>query len=103
MSGFDSTTVSVADVRLGHANDLLAQADVVIAVDTGSHDEEVVLGRHAWELASDSGHDEDLVVLRVELDMDAGDVEWLAELIAAIEIDRRDELEDDLAVSEDEC
>lgn len=84
-SDFGSTTVSIDDLRAGHADDLLAEADVVIAIDASTHEEEVVHGRDEWELASATGHDDDLVVLRVELDMEAGDFEWLVDAIEAME------------------
>lgn len=85
MSDLGGTTVSIDDLRAGHAGDLLAEADVVIAVDATTAEEEVVHGRHEWELASATAHEEDLIVLRVELDMDSGDVEWLVDAIEAIE------------------
>jgi len=98
-SDFGSTTMSIDDLRAGHADDLLADADVVIAIDASTHEEEVVHGRDEWELASATGHDEDLVVLRVELDMEAGDFEWLVDAIEAIDSDdtreEADDIEDD--------
>lgn len=94
-SDFGSTTVSIDDLRAGHADDLLAEANVVIAIDATTHEEEVVHGRDEWELASATGHDEDLVVLRVELDMEAGDFEWLVDAIEAMESGETNEEGDD--------
>jgi hypothetical protein len=96
VSDFGATTVSIDDLRAGHADDLLAEADVVIAIDANTHEEEVVHGRDEWELASATGHDEDLVVLRVELDMEAGDFEWLIDALEAIEGSQTDKDSDDL-------
>jgi hypothetical protein len=101
-SDFDSTTVSIEDLRAGHAEDLLAEADVVIAIDATTHEEEVVHGREEWELASATGHDEELVVLRVELDMNAGDFEWLVDAIEAIEGGETNEEGDDLDGDEED-
>ena len=87
VSDFGGTTVSIDDLRAGHADDLLAEADVVIAIDATTHEEEAVHGCEEWELASATGHDEDLAVLRVELDMEAGDFEWLVDAIETMESD----------------
>jgi hypothetical protein len=95
----DGTTISIDDLRAGDTGDLLAEADVIIAVDASSNEEEVVYGRHEWELASETGHEEDLVVLRVELEMEEGDLEWLVETIENDGINNRD---DDLGIDEDE-
>jgi hypothetical protein len=99
MSDLGSTTVSIDDLRTGDASDLLAEADVVIAVDASTHEEEVVRGRHEWALAAETEREEELVVLRVELDMEAGDLEWLIDAIEALESgeaeEQRDDLEDD--------
>jgi hypothetical protein len=95
---FGTTTVTIDDVRSGHARDLLAETDVVIAVDVSTREEEVVYGRHEWELACDTGHEEDLIVLRVELDMETGDLEWLVDAMEETESgdngDRTDDIED---------
>lgn len=99
VSGFGSTTVSIDNLHAGHTSDLLAEADVVIAVDVGTHEEEAVYGRHGWELASQTGHEEDLLVLRVELDVESGDLEWLVE---AIETGETDEHRDDLENNEED-
>ncbi len=102
VSDFGSTTISIDGVRAGHASDLLAEADVVIAVDVSAREEEVVHGRHEWELASETGHEEDLVVLRVELDVGSGDLEWLVDAIEAIESGEAYEHVDDLENDEED-
>jgi hypothetical protein len=102
-SDFDSTTIAIDDLRAGHADDLLAEADVVIAIDASTSEEEVVHGREEWELASATGLDEDLVVLRVELDMEAGDFEWLVDAIEAIESGDAEEHGDDLDGDEEDA
>jgi hypothetical protein len=85
VSDFESTTITIDDVRAGDASDLLAQADVVIAVDVAmEEEEEVILGSDEWELASDTGQWDHLVVVRVELEMHSGDLEWLIDLIDAM-------------------
>lgn len=96
ISDFGGTTVYIDDLRSGYAGDLLAEADVIIAVDVSTHEKEVVYGRHAWERASGTGREEDLVVLWVELDVGSGDLEWLVDAIEAIESGETDEDEDDL-------
>jgi hypothetical protein len=85
VSDLDGTTISIDELRAGYASDLLAEADVVIAVDVTADEEEVIYGRHAWDLSTATGYEEDLVILRVELDMEAGDLEWLVDTIEAIE------------------
>ena len=102
MSEFGSTTVSIDDLRAARADDLLAEADVVIAIDASTHEEEVVHGRQEWELACATEHDEDLVVLRVELDMEAGDFEWLVDAIEAMENSRMEEHDDELDSGEED-
>jgi hypothetical protein len=95
MADFGSTTVSIDDLRAGHVTDCLTDADVVIAVDVSTHEEEVVRGQLEWERASDTGQEEDLVVLRVELDADSGDLEWLVDAVEAIECGDVDASEED--------
>ena len=102
MSDLGGTTISIDDVRAGHAGHLLAEADVVVVVDSSSDEEEVVYGRHEWELASAAGYEEDLVVLRVELDMEAGDLEWLVDTIEAVRSGEMDERGDDAACDEED-
>jgi len=81
VSDSGSTTVSIDDVRSGLVGDLLTEADVIIAVDVNTREEEAVRGRYEWELACETGHEDDLLVLRIELDADAGDLEWLVDAI----------------------
>jgi hypothetical protein len=45
VGSFGRPRVSVKDVVVGHARDLLAEAGVVIGVDVSTDDEEVVHGR----------------------------------------------------------
>ena len=90
MSDLDGTTISIDDLRAGNAGDVLAEADVVIAVDASSAEEEVVYGHHEWDLASATGHEDDLVVLRVELDMEGDDLDWLVDTVEAVDSDRID-------------
>jgi hypothetical protein len=80
-------TVSVEELRAGRAHDWFAEAEVVIAVDTRTGEEEVVDGLDEWELASEAGSEEDVAVLRVELDMESGDLEWLLDAIETLESD----------------
>lgn len=100
-SDFEGTTVSVDDVRAGYASHLLAEADVVVAVDVNTHEEEVVRGQHEWDLASVAER-EDLAIVRVELDMEAGDLEWLVETVETVAggVDR--EGEEDFERGEDD-
>ena len=102
MSDSDGETVSIDDLRAGDAEDSLAEADVVIAVDATSDEEEVVYGRHEWDIASASGREADLMVLRVELDLEAGDLEWLVEMVEAIKSGEADEVGDTLGVDDDD-
>ena len=44
VSDFGDTTVAINDSRTGYAGDLLAEVDVVIAVDVCTHEEKVVQG-----------------------------------------------------------
>jgi hypothetical protein len=101
-SDFGSSTVSIDDLRAGRADDLLAEADVVIAVDVSTHAEEVVRGHQEREIASETGHEEDLVVLRVELDVEADDLEWLVDAIEAMESGETEEHGDDLDSHEED-
>ena len=95
MSDFDSTTIPVEELQAGRARDLLAEADVVIAVDAGSQEEEVVHGHDKLERAIAAGHEDALVVLRVELDMELDDQDWLIEAIQGGEDDEDDEHKED--------
>ena len=81
MSDLDSTTISIEELQAGRGRDLLAEADVVIAVDASSQEEEVVHGRDELEQAIVAGHEAALVVLYVELDMELDDQDWLIEAI----------------------
>lgn len=100
ISDFGGTTVYIDDLRSGYAGGLPAEADVIIAVDVSTREKEVVYGRHAGERASETGREEDLFVLRVELDVDSGDLDWLVDAIEAIESGETDEDEDDLENNE---
>ena len=85
MSDFDCTTMSIEDLQAGDSRDLLTQADVIIAVDATAGEEEVVSGRYEWKLANRTGQQAYLTVLRVELDMESDDLDWLSEALASIE------------------
>lgn len=85
MSDFDCTTISIEDLQASNPRDLLTEADVVIAVDASAREEAVVSGRYEWELANRTGQQAYLTVLRVELDMESDDLDWLSEILAAIE------------------
>jgi hypothetical protein len=83
--------------------ELLAEADVITAVDLESGDEEAVYGRWAWESAMNRGREVQLTVVRVELDaMD--DVEELKELVdrALSETIEGEPFEDDLVDDADD-
>ena len=95
MSDFDSTTASIQDLKWGLARDVLAQADVVIAVDAATDSEEVVYGRDEWQRAVDIGNERDLEVVRVELDLESDDPDWLLDAIDAIIRGQADESEDE--------
>ncbi len=84
MSDFDGTTVLIQDLQGGRAHDALAEADVVIAVDAATGQEEVVFGREEWQRAVDVGQGEELEFLRVELDAESDDLDWLLDAIDAI-------------------
>jgi hypothetical protein len=77
--------MSIEDLQAGDCRDLLTQADVVIAVDATAREEEVVSGRYEWQLANRTGQQAYLTVLRVELDMESDDLDWLSEILASIE------------------
>jgi hypothetical protein len=101
VSDFNSATVSIRKLQAGDTTALLAEADVVIAVDAATAEEEVVYGRDEWELASETGLEEDLVVLRVELDLESGDLQWLVDAIEAIRSGQADEYGDDFEEDEE--
>jgi hypothetical protein len=104
MNEFDTTTVSVEDLQTYRAESLLAEADVIIAVDAATREEEIVCGQEEWEESLASPHDQDLTVLRVELDMETRDLEWLMDAIEAIQRgaddENGDEYEPDAAADE---
>ena len=102
MSDLDGTTISIDELRESQASDLLAEVDVVIAVDASTGEQEVVHGRDEWEVATATGHEDDFVVLRVELDMEAGDLEWLVDTIEALVTGEIDEHGGDLDADEDD-
>ena len=95
MSDLDSTTISIDELQAGHGRDLLAEADLVIAVDASSQEKEVVHGRDKLERAIVAGCEDALVVLRVELDMELDDQDWLIEAIQSGEDDEDDEPKED--------
>ncbi len=91
MSFFEDNTIAIEDLRNSRRIDLLASADVVIAVDENQH-EDVVFGQDDLDTAIAAGDDGLLVVLKVEIDSDLDDFEWL---VAAV-----DRLKDEDCVGE---
>ncbi|MCO6436596.1 MAG: hypothetical protein J5J06_05865 [Phycisphaerae bacterium] len=79
MSTFEHDIISMEELRAGFGKDLLAEAEVVIAVDADSR-EEVLHGKWDWEIAAGTAHETDLSVVRVELEA-ADDVDELKEMI----------------------
>lgn len=93
MSGFEHETISMDDLRAGFGIDLLADAEVIIAVDADAQ-EEAIYGEPEWEIAVNSGQEAELAVVRVELEA-SEDAEELREMIAAAQSDAQDDDEDD--------
>jgi len=92
MSGFEHETISMDDLRAGFGKELLAEAEVVVAVDADSQ-EEVLHGKWDWELAVRTGHGAELSVVRVELEA-SDDVEELREMIEAAQSGANDDDEE---------
>ena len=83
MSFFENDAIPIEDLRGNRGMRLLASADVVIAVDENQH-EDVVLGQDELETAVAAGDDELLVVLKVEIDSDLDDFEWLVAAVGRV-------------------
>ena len=81
MSDFEHETISMDDLRAGFGKDLLAEAEVIIAVDADLK-EEVLHGKWDWELAVGTGHEAELSVVRVELEA-SDDADELKEMVEA--------------------
>lgn len=79
MSDFEHETISMDDLRVGFGKDLLAQAEVILAINADSQ-EDVLHGKRDWDLAVGTGHEADLSVVRVELEA-SGDIDELKEMI----------------------
>ena len=79
MNSFEHETISMDDLRAGFGKELLADAEVIIAVDADSQ-EEVLHGKWDWELAVGTGHEAELSVVRVELEA-SDDIGELREMI----------------------
>jgi len=92
MNDFEHETVSMDDLRAGLGQEILEEAEVIIAVDADSH-EEVVHGETDWQLAVATGQAAELWVVRIELDA-LDDVDELLEMIAAA---RSGAVDEDLA------
>jgi hypothetical protein len=60
---------------------VMSEADVIIAHDTMTTDEFVVFGTAALEAIVESGEDSELVVLKVEIDQETDDLEKLCGLV----------------------
>jgi len=81
---FGSTTISIQDLQEGDVQDLLEDANVIVAVDTSTQQEEVVKGEDLLDEAVEAAQLEDLVVLRVKLDMESDELEWLIKAIESL-------------------
>ncbi len=84
MDDFGNATISIDDVRSGYASDLLLEANVIIATDPTSNEEEVVFGIHDWEKVENGGIQDDLAILRVEVNAAANDIAVLLAIIHTI-------------------
>ncbi|MGD2108872.1 MAG: hypothetical protein PVI86_05710 [Phycisphaerae bacterium] len=92
MSDYAHETISMDDLRAGFGKELLDEAEVIIAVDADSQ-EEVLHGKWDWELAIAVGHESELSVVRVELEV-SDDVDELKEMIETVQSAGADEEED---------
>jgi hypothetical protein len=101
VSDSSSRTVPIGKLQTGRARKLLAEADIVIAVDTSTDEEEVVHGHHEWELATATGQEEYWNVLRVKLDLKSDDLEWLVDTVETVDGGDADE-DDDEAEGDEE-
>ena len=95
MSDSGSEMVPIQKLKAGRGRKLLAGADIVIAVDTSTYEEEVVLGHHEWELATATGQQAYWEVLRVELDLKSDHLEWLVDAVETLDSGDADEHGDD--------
>jgi hypothetical protein len=82
MSGFEHEIISMDDLQSGFGKDLLAEADVIIAVDADAQ-EEPLFGKWDWELAAGTAHEAQLSVVRIELEV-SDDVDELKEIIDTV-------------------
>jgi hypothetical protein len=78
---FDETGVGKNRAAGFDPFDLVAAADVILGVDTGSGHEFVLFGRPAWERAAGDEGDAAGRVLRVELDQATDDLERMVALV----------------------
>ncbi|MGD2109401.1 MAG: hypothetical protein PVI86_08405 [Phycisphaerae bacterium] len=88
MSGFEHDTISIKDLRAGSGQEVLTEAEVIIAVDADAQ-EEVLRGKWDWELAVGTGHEAELSVVRVELET-SDDVNELREMLRAAQSETDD-------------
>jgi len=89
MTNSEHESISMDDLKVGVGKELLAEAEVILAVD-GEMEEEVLYGKWDWELAVGTGHDLGLTVVRVEID-DADDIGDLKNLIESLRPEESDE------------
>jgi hypothetical protein len=81
MGRLNTTTIAIDDLQDGSKIELLTDADVVIAVDAVTREEDVVYGHPIAERADRAEFKPGITVIRVELDMESDDLDWLAEAI----------------------
>ena len=94
VSDSGSKLVPIVKLQAGRARKLLAEADIVIAVDAETDEEEVVHGHHEWELATATGQEAYWQVLRVKLDLKSDDLEWLVDAVETVDSGDADDHDD---------
>ena len=101
MGNFFCTTISLEDLQSGDTRRLLAEADVVVAVDVRTGEEEAILGGEEWDRARETAREDELAVLRIELDTESDDPDTLAEVIEEFQPGELNEDEGEQAPVED--
>jgi len=101
VTDYDSINIAVQDLQAGQPGELLAEADVVIAVDASSGDEEVLYGEYEWRLATQTGQEGYLTVIRVELDLESDDPDWLVEALEMVKRGQPESSDDNYNETED--
>ena len=89
MSNVEHKTVSMDDLRAGVGTELLAEAEVIVAIDADWR-KEFLRGKWDWEIAVRTGHEEELKVVRVELES-SDELEELGEMIEPTQYDGTDD------------